>query len=75
MSELEVYRRQNFGNRSGFGRHPALIVVDFVNGFADPAQFGGGNIGAAIKSTGPLLAAFRRRGAWAISRAACIRRR
>jgi maleamate amidohydrolase len=62
MSESDVYRRQGFGNRSGFGRRPALLVVDFVNGFNDPAQFGGGNIPAAITSTRPLLERVRERG-------------
>jgi len=55
MSELDVYRQQGFGNRSGFGRAPALLIVDFVNGFNDPALFGGGNIGMAIASTKGLL--------------------
>ena len=55
MSELDVYRQQGFGNRSGFGRSPALLIVDFVNGFNDPALFGGGNIGTAIASTKTLL--------------------
>ncbi len=60
MADLDVYKNQNFGNRSGFGRRPALVIVDFVAGFADPAQFGGGNIGPAIAATRPLLDAFRR---------------
>lgn len=55
MDELDVYRQQGFGNCSGFGRTPALLIVDFVNGFSDPALFGGGNIGAAIANTKPLL--------------------
>jgi maleamate amidohydrolase len=55
MGELDVYRQQGFGNRSGFGRSPALLIVDFVNAFNDPALFGGGNIGTAIASTRTLL--------------------
>jgi maleamate amidohydrolase len=55
MSELDVYRQQGFGHRSGFGRSPALLIVDFVNGFNDPVLFGGGNIGIAIASTKRLL--------------------
>lgn len=62
MSDLDVYARQGFGNSSGFGARPALLIVDFVNGFADPAQFGGGNIGAAIERTKALLDACRRHG-------------
>ena len=49
MSELDIYQKQGFGNRSGIGQRPALLIVDFVNGFADPDQFGGGNIGEAIE--------------------------
>jgi maleamate amidohydrolase len=56
---IAVYRRQNIGNLSGFGRAPALLVVDFVNGFSDPAQFGGGNIAQAIENTKEVLAAAR----------------
>lgn len=56
---IAVYRRQNIGNPSGFGSAPALLVVDFVNGFNDPALFGGGNIAQAIEKTRSLLAAAR----------------
>jgi maleamate amidohydrolase len=59
-AELEVYKRQSFGQRLGFGRRAGLLVVDFVNGFNDPALFGGGNIGPAIARTAELLAACRR---------------
>ncbi len=54
-NDLDVYDRQNFGNHSGFGSFPALLIVDFVNGFANPDEFGGGNIGAAIEATKGLL--------------------
>ncbi len=59
MSELEIYQKQGFGNSSGVGQRPALLIVDFVNGFANPDQFGGGNIGEAIENTRELLAAAR----------------
>jgi len=62
MSETDIFKKQNFGNRLGFGRKPALLVVDFTVGFNDADQFGGGNIDAAIRRTVPLLEAFRRRG-------------
>jgi maleamate amidohydrolase len=60
MSELDIYKKQGFGNASGFGVRPALLIVDFVNGFATPDTFGGGNIDAAIAQTAGLLATFRR---------------
>ena len=57
----EIYRTQQFGQRIGFGKRPALLVVDFVNGFADPQLLGGGNIRDAIGATVPLLGFFRER--------------
>ena len=59
MSELDIYRRQNLGNRIGLGRKMALLVVDFTVGFNDPELFGGGNIDAAVRRTAGLLDAFR----------------
>ncbi len=59
MSELEIYQKQGFGNSSGIGQRPALLIVDFVNGFVNPDQFGGGNIGEAIENTQGLLAEAR----------------
>jgi len=61
MSDLDVYTKQNFGNRIGFGRRAALVMVDFTVGFNDPALFGGGNIDAAVQRTAGLLAFFRAR--------------
>jgi len=56
MNDLDIYKKQNFGNLSGIGKFPALLIVDFVNGFTDPEQFGGGNIQDAIDKTVKLLA-------------------
>jgi maleamate amidohydrolase len=66
MSELDVYARQGFGGQLLMGRAPALLIVDFVAAFADPAHFGGGNIGQAIAATKPLLAFARDRG-WPVA--------
>lgn len=59
MSDLDIYQQQNFGNRTGFGRRSALVLVDFTIGFNDPKLFGGGNIDAAVKRSVGLLAFFR----------------
>ena len=59
-SELDIYRRQGFAHTLGIGVAPALVVIDFVVGFTDPAHFGGGNIGPAIEQTIRLLALARR---------------
>ncbi len=67
MSNSEaIYAAQGFGQTSGIGRAPALVIVDFVVGFADPAHFGGGNIGAAIARTVGLLGFARRQG-WPVA--------
>ena len=57
--ESEIYKKQGLGNRLGFGNKAALIIVDFVNGFNDPAIFGGGNIPQAILQTKKLLSVAR----------------
>jgi maleamate amidohydrolase len=60
MNERDIYRQQNFGNRIGFGRRSALLIVDFTVGFNDPELFGGGNIDGAVKRSVELLAFFRK---------------
>ncbi|MDO9218741.1 MAG: isochorismatase family protein [Lacisediminimonas sp.] len=56
----DIYARQNFGGVIGMGQSPALLIVDFTKGFADPDVFGGGNIAAAVAATVPVLARARR---------------
>jgi maleamate amidohydrolase len=55
MDDLDVHARQGFGGRVGMGRRPALLIVDLVNGLADPALFGGGNIAAEIARARPVV--------------------
>jgi maleamate amidohydrolase len=54
------YERKGFAGRSGYGRRPILLVVDFSNGFTDPATPLGGDFGAEIEATSRLQAGFRR---------------
>jgi maleamate amidohydrolase len=63
--DLDIYTRQGFAQSIGIGAAPALVIVDFVIGFTDPAHFGGGNIGPAITRTVELLALARAR-AWPV---------
>jgi maleamate amidohydrolase len=60
--KADVYQRQGFGQRLGFGDSIALVVIDFTNGFADPKVLGGGNIQDAIKNTKTLLGEARAAG-------------
>jgi maleamate amidohydrolase len=64
--DTEVYRRQGFGRALGIQGAVGLLIVDFVNGFADPAIFGGGNIGSAISRTRGVLSMARQAG-WAVA--------
>lgn len=64
--ELRTYQRQGFGASLGVQPPIGLLIVDFVNGFADPAIFGGGNIPQAIERTVGLLALARERG-WPVA--------
>ena len=64
MTESDVYRRQGFGQALTITPPFGLLIVDFVNGFANREHFGGGNISPAIDNTAVLLAEARRRG-WA----------
>jgi len=64
--ELDTYQRQGFGSMLAAKAPVGLLIVDFVNGFADPHVFGGGNIPAAIERTIALLALARER-TWPIA--------
>ncbi|MEN3365165.1 MAG: maleamate amidohydrolase, partial [Burkholderiales bacterium] len=55
QEELKTYERQGFGTQLELKPPFALVIVDFVNGFADPKVFGGGNIPQAIANTVPVL--------------------
>jgi maleamate amidohydrolase len=63
---IQTYQRQGFGTAFDLVAPFGLLIVDFVNGFADPAAFGGGNIGNAIANTVPVLEAARAQG-WPIA--------
>jgi len=65
-SKEQTYKRQGFGATMEPRPPYGLLIVDLVNGFADPAVFGGGNIPQAIANTVPLLAHARRHG-WPVA--------
>ena len=53
------YERKGFASRAGFGRKPALLVIDFINGFTDPGTDLGGDFTNEVRAAARLLAAFR----------------
>ncbi|HUH87604.1 MAG TPA: N-carbamoylsarcosine amidohydrolase [Pusillimonas sp.] len=66
QNEVQTYSRQGFGAQLELKAPVGLLIIDLVNGFADPAVFGGGNIPQAIDNTVPLLAEARKRG-WPVA--------
>ena len=55
------YERKGFSSRSGYGARPALLIVDFINGFTDSSTGLGGDYGAELAVTAKLLEEFRAR--------------
>ena len=37
-SDLAAYAKGNFGLRSGFGKNPAIIIIDMTYAFVDPSH-------------------------------------
>ena len=58
-SAARIYEQKGFAHRSGFGRSPALLIVDMTNGFTDPASPLGKDVAAEIEAIQALLKAFR----------------
>lgn len=53
------YGDRSFGERVGLGDRPALVVVDLVNAFTDPAMELGSDMSDVLTETAKLLEAFR----------------
>ncbi len=62
LSTLDLYRSRGLGSRVGFGSRPAVVVVDYIVGFTDPASPLAGNFADELRATRSLLNAMRRRG-------------
>jgi nicotinamidase-related amidase len=56
----EFYRSRGFGRPIGFGERPGIVVVDFINGFTDPALPFGSALDDEINATARLLDAARK---------------
>ncbi len=57
-----IYEHAQLGHKLGFGKKPALIVVDFQLGFTVPEQSPlAGNLGAEVAATNELIAAARKK--------------
>ena len=63
MSARDVYDARGFGGRQGAGKRPAVVVVDFIEGFTNPASALACDADAAVAATRRLLDAAREAGA------------
>jgi maleamate amidohydrolase len=67
QAELErlagVYVERGFAGRLGFGSRPALLVVDFIRGFTDPASDLGGELDNEVAAARQLVDACHELGA------------
>ena len=64
MADVERYYRERgiFGGTFGFGKRPALVVIDMANGWTDPAYAGGSaRLDSAVTAIQRLLVAARER--------------
>ncbi|CAO5246655.1 Maleamate amidohydrolase [Frankia sp. AgKG'84/4] len=75
LAELAVLRerfaRSGMVRRIGWGQRPAVVVVDLIRGFTDPACPLGGELSDVVAATGELVAAARSAGVpviWAMVR-------
>ena len=55
------YQRKGLGESVGFGQRPAIVVVDFIKSFTDPASPLGSNLDAEVEATARLLTLARRK--------------
>jgi len=61
-SDAEFFAERGFGQRIGFGERPALIIIDILKAFTDPAAPLGANLEPQLAAIAPLLAAAHARG-------------
>ncbi len=55
---LESYQSKGFASRSGYGKRPALLIVDFIVGFTDPSSPLGGDFSSEVAASQTLIDSF-----------------
>jgi maleamate amidohydrolase len=62
QSDAELFKERGFGLKIGFGERPALLIIDMLKAFTNPAMMLGANLDSQIEATKPLLAVAHERG-------------
>jgi maleamate amidohydrolase len=60
--DQEFFRQRGFGLRIGFGERPALLVIDMLKAFTDPAMMLGADLDAQVAAISPMLGVAHERG-------------
>jgi len=58
----KLYARRGFQTKIGFGKRPAVVVIDLAMGWTDPKYPLGANLDAVIKNTKDVLEVARAKG-------------
>lgn len=58
----KLFVKRGFAGRVGFGRRPALLVIDLIKAFTEEGSPLAGNLGSQLAATGKLLRAARKAG-------------
>jgi len=53
----QAYKRGKFGGKIGFGKRPAIVVVDFQKGFTQPDAMAGGDMTREVEATAKITTA------------------
>ena len=56
QTDAELFKERGFGLKIGFGERPALLVIDMLKAFTNPAMLLGANLDRQIEAIQPLLA-------------------
>ena len=62
QDDAAFYAARGCGGAAGFGRRPAVVVIDLVNAFTDPASPLGSDLDAVVADTRRVLDAAREAG-------------
>ena len=60
-ADTEFFKERGFGGRLGFGKRPALLVIDLSKSFTDASQPLGSDLSAQIDATNVLTRAARQK--------------
>jgi len=55
MDQSKIYERARLNNKLGFGKKPALIIVDLINGFTNPQMPLGSDLSNVIDATNKII--------------------